>query len=159
MLFLLKGPYSKITPQDIIIDIPESVYNVGRDVVEQWANREQPAGMSSTLQSYLYLPASLYRPAPTYGGHRPGFVFKTRDGHTGYWVDDGSHKTPTPASWTQHVASYWAQRTPDTLGPPNQHDDLVAFADRSGLSAIADPEARREAAARKADEITALLSI
>ena len=117
------------------------------------------AGMSSTLQSYLYLPASLYRPAPTYGGHRPGFVFKTRDGHTGYWVDDGSHKTPTPASWTQHVASYWAQRTPDTLGPPNQHDDLVAFADRSGLSAIADPDARREAAARKADEITALLSI
>ena len=41
MLFLLKGPYSKITPQDIIIDIPESVYNVGRDVVEQWANLEE----------------------------------------------------------------------------------------------------------------------
>ncbi len=38
---LLKGSYSKITPQDIIIDIPESVCNVGRDVVEQWANREQ----------------------------------------------------------------------------------------------------------------------
>ena len=33
-------------------------------------------------------------------------------------------------SWTQHVASYWAQRTPNTLGPPNQHEVLTAFADR-----------------------------
>ena len=86
-------------------------------------------------------------------------MFKTRDGHTGYWVDDGSHETPTPASWTQHVASYWAQRTPGGLGPhlPQRDlDALTAFADRSGLSAIADPEARREAAAQKADELAAL---
>ena len=68
---------------------------------------------------YLYLPASLYRPAPTYGGHRPGFVFKTRDGHTGYWVDDGSHKTPVARRWTQHDAS--AQRTPGGLGPHLPH--------------------------------------
>ena len=41
VVVLLKGSYSKITPQDIFIDIRESVCNVGRDVVEQWANREQ----------------------------------------------------------------------------------------------------------------------
>ena len=78
------------------------------------------------------------------------------------WVDGACGDQDGPnlhGSWTQHVASYWAQRTPNTLGPPNQHDDLVAFADRSGLSAIADPEARREAAAQKADEITALLNV
>ena len=45
-----------------------------------------------------------------------------------------------------------------TIGPENL-DALTAFADRSGLSAIADPEARREAAAQKADEITALLNV
>ena len=42
-----------------------------------------------------------------------------------------------------------------TIGPENL-DALTAFADRSGLSAIADPEARREAAAQKADELAAL---
>ena len=42
-----------------------------------------------------------------------------------------------------------------TIGPENL-DGLIAFADRSGLSAIADPEARREAAAQKADELAAL---
>ena len=45
-----------------------------------------------------------------------------------------------------------------TIGPENL-DGLTAFADRSGLSAIADPEARRAAAAQKADEITALLNV
>ena len=52
-----------------------------------------------------------------------------------------------------------AQRTPGGLGPhlPQRDlDALTAFADRSGLSAIADPEARREAAAQKADELAAL---
>ena len=40
--------------------------------------------------------------------------------------------------------------------PQRDLDALTAFADRSGLSAIADPEARREAAAHKADELAAL---
>ena len=44
---------------------------------------------------YLYLPASLYRPAPTYRGHRPGFVFKTCDGHTGYWADVADEEDTT----------------------------------------------------------------
>ena len=100
--------------------------------------------------------------APTYTGPRPGWVFTTRAGRTGYWADgacgdqDGPNLHGSPNTWTQHVASYWAQRTPNTLGPPNQHEVLTAFADRSGLSAIADPEARREAAAQKADELAAL---
>jgi hypothetical protein len=42
-----------------------------------------------------------------------------------------------------------------TIGPENL-DALTAFADRSGLSAIADPEARQEASAQKADELAAL---
>ena len=85
---------------------------------------------------------------------------ESSNGHTGYWVDDGSHKTPVARRWTQHDAS--VQRTPGGLGPhlPQRDlDALSAFADRSGLSAIADPEARREAAAQKADEITALLNV
>ena len=106
--------------------------------------------------------------APTYAGPRPGWVFTTRAGRTGYWVDgacgdqDGPNLHGSPNTWTQHVASYWAQRTPGGLGPhlpQRDQDALSAFADRSGLSAIADPEARRAAAAQKADEITALLNV
>ena len=36
---------------------------------------------------YLFLPASMYRPASTYAGPRPGFVFATVGRHTGYWTD------------------------------------------------------------------------
>ena len=36
---------------------------------------------------YLLLPASTYRPASTYAGPRPGFVFATVGRHTGYWTD------------------------------------------------------------------------
>ena len=49
------------------------------------------------------------------------------------WVDGACGDQDGPnlhGSWTQHVAPYWAQRTPNTLGPPNQHEVLTAFADR-----------------------------
>ena len=41
---------------------------------------------------HLFLPVSMYRPASTYAGPRPGFVFATVGRHTGYWTDtyDGS---------------------------------------------------------------------
>ena len=97
--------------------------------------------------------------ASTYAGPRPGWVFTTRAGRTGYWLDGARGDQDGPnlhGSWTQHVAPFWARHTPNTLGPPNQHEVLTAFADRSGLSAIADPEARSEAAAQKADELAAL---
>ena len=35
---------------------------------------------------YLFLPASTYRPASTYAGPRPGFVFATLGRRTGYWT-------------------------------------------------------------------------
>ena len=35
---------------------------------------------------YLLLPASTYRPASTYAGPRPGFVFATLGRRTGYWT-------------------------------------------------------------------------
>ena len=102
--------------------------------------------------------------ASTYAGPRPGWVFTTREGRTGYWVD----VQLAPAPWAEPPAgSLIARRraavraaeaeagTEVTIGPENL-DALTAFADRSGLSAIADPEARREAAAQKADELAAL---
>mgnify|MGYP001180314225 CR=1 FL=1 len=36
---------------------------------------------------HLFLPVSTYRPASTYAGPRPGFVFATLGRHTGYWTD------------------------------------------------------------------------
>ncbi len=105
--------------------------------------------------------------ASTYAGPRPGWVFTTREGRTGYWVD----VQLAPAPWAEPPAgSLIARRraavraaeaeagTEVTIGPENL-DGLIAFADRTGLSAIADPEARREAAAQKANEITALLNV
>jgi hypothetical protein len=105
--------------------------------------------------------------ASTYAGPRPGWVFTTREGRTGYWVD----VQLAPAPWAEPPAgSLIARRraavraaeaeagTEVTIGPENL-DGLTAFADRTGLSAIADPEARREAAAQKANEITALLNV
>ena len=35
---------------------------------------------------YLFLPLSMYRPASTYAGPRPGFVFATLGRRTGYWT-------------------------------------------------------------------------
>ena len=106
--------------------------------------------------------------APTYAGPRPGWVFTTRAGRTGYWVDVQLAPAPWPGLLAEPPAgSLIARRraavraaeaeagTEVTIGPENL-DALTAFADRSGLSAIADPEARREAAAQKADELAAL---
>ena len=93
--------------------------------------------------------------------------FSSREGRTGYWVD----VQLAPAPWAEPPAgSLIARRraavraaeaeagTEVTIGPENL-DALTAFADRTGISAIADPEARRQAAAQKADEITALLNV
>ena len=43
---------------------------------------------------YLYLPASMYRPASTYAGPRPGFVFATVGRHTGYWTSTYDGQRP-----------------------------------------------------------------
>ena len=108
--------------------------------------------------------------ALTYTGPRPGWVFTTREGRTGYWIDVQLAPAPWAEPWPEPPAgSLIARRraavraeaeagTEVTIGPENL-DGLIAFADRSGLSAIADPEARRAAAAQKADEITALLNV
>ena len=109
--------------------------------------------------------------ALTYTGPRPGWVFTTREGRTGYWIDVQLAPAPWAEPWPEPPAgSLIARRraavraaeaeagTEVTIGPENL-DALTAFADRSGLSAIADPEARREAAAQKANEITALLNV
>ena len=78
------------------------------------------------------------------------------------WVEGLSAEPPAGSLIARRRAAVRAAEaeagTEVTIGPENL-DALTAFADRSGLSAIADPEARREAAAQKADEITALLSI